>query len=80
MAYRNFKDRRGGRWEVRPCTRWEWDLEPLGGNPAARVRVRAPGYTDDPFELSEQELRRLLESARGSGAPAGRRPPSPFRD
>lgn len=77
MGYRRFTDRDGYHWEVRDRTSSEWELEPVGGNPNPRRVVRAPGYQSDPFELSEEELQRLLDEA----GPARRRPPkSPFGD
>jgi hypothetical protein len=77
MGFRRFDDNRGRPWEIRPRSRDEWSFEPLAGNPDARRVVRAPGYEDDPFELSERELQRLLDSSR---SPAARPGPSPFKD
>jgi len=68
MSYRNFQDTSGHRWEVRPRSRREWDMEPLPGNPQTRRTVSPPLYAgDDPFELSEQELQRILDSGREAG-------------
>lgn len=64
------------------ASRSEWRFEPLPGNPGAPRRVRPPLYAgDDPFELSEQELRSILGSATpdaktGRGTPGA----SPFGD
>ncbi len=79
MANRRFTDREGHRWEVRDLSRSEWVLEPILDNPGAPRRVRPPAYESDPFELTDQELRRLLEE---SAAPPASRPPrkSPFLD
>jgi len=77
MAYRRFVDRSGAAWEVRDRSRWDWTFEPVGGNPAAARTARAPGYQDDPFELSDAELQRLLDAARSSSGPGA---PSPFKD
>lgn len=85
MANRRFRDRAGHEWEVRDRSKAEWFLEPVGDNPGQRRVVRPPGYEEDPFELTDQELWRLLEQG---GAPGGRGGPgaagaerkSPFRD
>ncbi|MFQ5890457.1 MAG: hypothetical protein ACE5JR_10450 [Gemmatimonadota bacterium] len=77
MGFRKFVDREGSSWEVRPVSDREWRFEPLPGNRKPRVSVRAPGYERDPFELSVQELQRLLD---GAGGQRGQRPPSPFKD
>ena len=77
MSYRKFIDRSGCAWSVRERSRWEWHFEPEGGNPGPTRVVRAPGHQDDPFELSNDELQRLLDSAPGG---TGRRAPNPFGD
>jgi hypothetical protein len=77
MGYRKFIDRDGNSWEVRDRTRSEWDFEPVPGNPERTRSVPAPGYEKDPFELSIEELQRLLDSVR---APSVRQKPSPFKD
>jgi hypothetical protein len=77
MAYRRFVDRSGDAWEIRDRSRWDWTFEPVGGNAAAARTARAPGYQDDPFELSDSELQKLLDAATGG---AGPRTPSPFLD
>ena len=77
MANRLFTDAAGNRWEVRARGRSEWEFEPVEGNPGP-ARLGAPAsYEADPYELSVEELQRLLEAA------APRRPPktkSPFLD
>lgn len=78
MAYRKFVDRDRRPWEVRDRSRAEWSFEPLRGNDRSARRVRAPGYQDDPFELSESELQGLLDSA--AEAREGPSPDSLFRD
>jgi hypothetical protein len=77
VGFRRFTDREGRVWEVRPRSRSEWEFDPVPGNPERARSVRAPGYEKDPFELSIEELQRLLDSA---GPPPERRKPSPFRD
>ena len=77
MGYRRFTDRDGNTWEVRDRTTSEWDFQPVGGNPRPTTRVQAPGYDNDPFELSNEELQRLLDNV-----PSPSRSPrkSPFKD
>lgn len=77
MGYRRFDDHDGETWEVRDRSRSEWELQPVSGTGNA-VTVPAPGYEADPFELSVEELQRLLDTARGTSR---RSPPqSPFKD
>ena len=77
MAHRRFRDRDGHNWEVRVRTKDEWELSPVADNPGRLRTVRAPGYERDPFELSLEELQRLLDG----GTPSqGRGRPSPFKD
>jgi len=79
MSYRRFDDKAGNTWEVRDRSGSEWDLEPVGGNPRKTVRVPAPGYQADPFELSVEELQRLVGDV--SGGETHRKPKkSPFID
>lgn len=66
MSYRKFQDRSGNRWEVRPRSRGEWEMQPAPGNPEAGRTVNPPLYANDPFELSEQELQGILESGRAT--------------
>ena len=77
MSYRKFIDAAGYSWTVRDRSRWEWQFQPEPGNPGPARTVRAPGHQDDPFELSTEELQRLLDSAPGGSRP---RPPNPFKD
>jgi len=77
MGYRRFTDRDGNTWEVRERSQSEWELQPVSGNPKPSVRVRAPGYESDPFELSNEEMQRLLDSV-PSGSPSARK--NPFKD
>lgn len=77
MAFRKFVDRDGHTWEVRPRTKSDWDIDPVGTNPHRARMVRSPGYEKDPFELSIEELQRLLDSAK---PPAPRATKSPFTD
>lgn len=77
MADRRFQDRAGARWEVRVRGKSEWSFEPVEGNPGPARTVTPPGYERDPFELSVEELQRLLEAA---PAPRQRPKSSPFRD
>lgn len=77
MAHRRFRDRSGQEWEVRARTRDEWELDPVGDTPGPPRTTRSPGYERDPYELSVEELQRLLDA---SSAPASRGKPSPFKD
>lgn len=77
MGYRRFTDRDGRAWEVRDRSGSMWQFEPVSGSAGRSVTVPAPGYEKDPFELSEEELQRMLDEV------AGTRPPpkkSPFAD
>jgi hypothetical protein len=77
MAFRKFVDRDGYQWEVRPRTKSDWDLEPIGSNPNRARSARSPGYEKDPFELSREELQHLLDA---SPAPTPRPTKNPFKD
>jgi hypothetical protein len=77
MAFRRFTDRDGRVWEVRPTSRSEWEFEQVDGGQGAPLVAEAPGYESDPFELSVEELQRLLERARPLKT---RSRPSPFKD
>jgi hypothetical protein len=63
MSFRTFKDRSGNAWVLRPRSRWEWHFEPQPGNTEPTRIARAPGYQDDPYELSQEELQRLFDAA-----------------
>ena len=77
MAHRIFSDRTGDRWEVVPAGKSEWTFEPIEGNPGPARTGTPPGYETDPFELSVEELERLLHAAQPRRK--GSRP-SPFLD
>ena len=77
MGDRRFVDRAGQRWEVRVRGKSEWLFEPVEGNPGPARRAQPPGYERDPFEMSIEELQRLLDSAPPPGPP---RTKSPFLD
>ncbi len=79
MGYRRFVDRAGRAWEVRDETNSEWAFVPQPGNPMDRTVVPAPGYDNDPFELSNEELQKLLDAASGN-AGGSHRKKSPFLD
>ena len=78
MGYRRFNDRSGGAWDVKDVSRSEWEFVPASGA-GKPVRVTAPGYESDPFELSTEELQRMLERAIGEQERRGKRK-SPFAD
>jgi len=77
MAHRKFTDRDGHDWEIRVRSRDEWAFEPVGENPSRARVARSPGYEKDPYELSREELQRLLDSA---PPPSDRSVKSPFKD
>ena len=71
---RRFEDARGDSWEIRPRSDYKWHFVPLEGDDAMRKIVTPPPETDDPFDLSEKELQRLLDSGiptEGISEPAG---------
>ena len=76
MARRAFADRKGERWEVIPG-RAEWAFDPVEGNPGPGRIGAPPGYEIDPYELSVEELQRLLDAA-APRKPSTRQ--SPFLD
>jgi hypothetical protein len=77
MGFRRFVDRDRRSWEIRVRSREQWEFDPVEGNPGPGRSAAAPGYERDPFEMSIEELQRLLDAA---AAPAARRRPSPFND
>jgi hypothetical protein len=77
MGFRRFTDRDKRVWEIRPVSRSEWEFGPSGENRERPRTVASPGYEKDPFELSQEELQRLLDGA--SAAPA-RKGKNPFGD
>ena len=79
MGYRRFVDRDGRPWDVRDETNSEWAFVPQPGNSSDRTIVPAPGYDNDPFELSNEELQKLLDAA-GGNAGGSHRKKSPFLD
>ena len=76
--YRTFTDKQGRKWEVRERSKSEWELHPAGDNRERMRTVRSPGYERDPFELSTEELERLLGEPDVSVR--SRQPKSPFND
>lgn len=77
MARRTFVDRSGARWEIDPRSRSEWVFTPVEGNPGPARVVTPPGYETDPYEMSIEELQRLLDAAAPRRKPTGK---SPFLD
>ena len=78
MAYRNFTDTQGRKWEIQVRAKSEWELHPVGDNKERPRTVRPPGYEPDPFEMSIEELQRLLDQPDSPGRT--RSPKSPFAD
>jgi len=77
MGDRRFADSHGMRWDVIVRSRSEWVFEPVEDNPGPRRTGAPPGYERDPFELSAEELQRVLDAARAQGP---QRKKSPFLD
>ena len=75
MGFRRFTDRDKQSWEIRPVGRGEWEFSPVGENPGKPRAVPSPGYEKDPYELSQEELQRLLD---GAAATPARRVKNPF--
>lgn len=63
MGFRTFSDRDGGKWEIRPVSREEWEFSPIGDNTLPARAVRPPGYEKDPYELSKEELQILFDQS-----------------
>lgn len=78
MGYRRFIDPEGQEWEVRDLTRSAWEFHPVRDNPGRITRIDPPGYEADPFELSEEELQRLL--GKPGGQTRAKPSKSPFKD
>jgi len=77
MGDRRFADRDGQRWQVRVRSRSEWLFEPVEDNPGPARTAASPGYERDPFEMSVEELQKLLDAA---PRPGPRKTKSPFLD
>lgn len=76
---RKFKDRSGRDWTVeREHGRSELVFKPANGSPGDELVAPLPGHghTQDPYELADAELQRMLDKARPRyGKPKG---PPPF--
>ena len=68
----------GYEWEVRDVSRSAWEIRPVGDNPGRSKSVPTPSYEADPFELSEEELQRLL--GEGAGPAPDRTRKNPFKE
>jgi len=78
VSYRRFFDREGERWEVRAVSKSDWRFDPVAGPPSRPRRGAPPLYAgDDPFELSQEDLQRILEAASPMAAAPKK---SPFKD
>ena len=60
--HRRFEDAHGNGWEIEPREDFKWHFVPLGDNDRARTIVTPPPSVDDPFDLDERELQKLLDS------------------
>lgn len=63
MGFRRFIDREKREWEIRDVSRVRWELSPAGDNPQTSRWVEPPDYEQDPYELSQEELQRLLDAS-----------------
>lgn len=77
MSFRRFTDRDKRDWEIRPLSSSVWELSATGENVERARTVPAPGYEKDPWEMSQEELQRLLDA---STAPPVRAKKNPFGD
>jgi len=77
MGFRKFIDRDQQQWEIRDVSRSRWEFSPAGANPHPARWVEPPGYEQDPYELSQEELQRLLDAG---AALARRSVKNPFGD
>lgn len=77
MGDRRFTDANGRRWEIRVQGKSEWTFEPVDDNPGPRRSARPPGYEADPFEMSVEELQKVLDAA---PVPTSKPRRSPFKD
>ena len=77
MGFRKFSDRDKREWEIRDISRLEWEFSPAGDNQQRARRVPPPGYEQDPYELSQEELQLLLDA---STPEPERSRQSPFKD
>jgi hypothetical protein len=77
MSFRRFTDHAKRDWEIRPVSGRVWELSPVGENAERPRTVPAPGYEKDPWEMSQEELQRLLDA---STAPPVRAKKNPFGD
>ena len=76
---RKFNDDNGTAWIVeRPHASPELVFRPVEGSQRDERVIQLPGHTQDPYELSDQELIRLLGRARPRYS--GPKRPSPFKD
>jgi hypothetical protein len=65
MSHRRFVDGEGLSWVVKVITKGEWQFDPGSDHTSPPRLGHPPLYAgDDPFELSEEELRALLADAR----------------
>ena len=79
MGYRKFVDRDGRAWEIQDRSRSQWQFAPASGNTAEAILLFPPGYERDPFEMSDEELQRLLDTV-GTSQPRRAPSKSPFKD
>jgi hypothetical protein len=68
VGYRRFTDPEGNEWEVRDFSKWHGSFIP-SRTTGQIYPDRSAGYESDPFEMSEEELQRLLGRSGAPGAP-----------
>lgn len=74
MGFRRFTDRDKQQWEIRDVSRSRWEFAPAGDNPHPSRSVAPPGYEQDPYELSQEELQTLLDAASAASKRAVKNP------
>ncbi|HEY9383378.1 MAG TPA: hypothetical protein VIP80_07660 [Gemmatimonadales bacterium] len=74
MGFRKFVDRNRQQWEIRDLSRSRWEFSPAGDNRLPAREVEPPGYEQDPYELSQEELQALLDASTGHSKRATKNP------
>ena len=59
---RRFQDAQGNGWEIDAGEDFKWHFVPLEDTDRIRTIVTPPPEVDDPFDLDEHELQKLLDS------------------
>lgn len=74
---RRFKDGHGQDWDVdvSPQSRREWVFRRVEGSEREERVAPAPSHVDDPFEASDEEMKRLFDRSRPRFKPRKEPPP-----